>query len=274
MNFIVMSILLLVLLVCVLALILKTLYQELGVVDQPNKLNQKHQYLPQSPELLLLVFAVSGLVVVYFFHVDFLVADWIYQHTQWFYKKSFIANDLLHKLPKMCLMAVYLYLLIKLINKFRVSGRSQEVFDMSIMLLAIILSVSVVTLLKRFLEVDCPWDLLAYGGDKPFFPLFNYNPAYLPSANCFPASHASVGFSWIAVYFYLSVNNHPLKYKALLAALVMGGLFGITQQLRGAHFISHDLTSLLICLVTSMSVYAIAYPSKESIRCAKPVIES
>ena len=274
MNFIVMSLLLLVLLVCVLALILKTLYQELGVVDMPNKQNQKHQYSPQSPELLLVVFAVSGLIVVYYFHVDFMLADWIYQHTQWFYKKSFIANDLLHKIPKMCLMAVYLYLLIKLVAKFRESGRSQAVFDMSMMLLAIILSVSVVTLLKRFLEVDCPWDLLAYGGDKPFFPLFNYNPAYLPSANCFPASHASVGFSWIAVYFYLSVNNHPLKYKALFAALVMGGLFGVTQQLRGAHFISHDLTSLLICLITSMSVYSIAYRSKESMRCATPVIES
>ncbi|MCY1448479.1 hypothetical protein D9M71_651480 [compost metagenome] len=36
------------------------------------------------------------------------------------------------------------------------------------------------------------------------------------------------------------------RWPALAAALAVGAAFGIAQQLRGAHFLSHDLWSLAI----------------------------
>jgi len=241
-------------------LIIRVLIYE--AVRKDEACNKRYHYRPQIVELMLAFLCVVGLIVVYYFQFDFKIADWIYAQTDWVMKKSVIANDVLHKAAKVCLIVIYLYLLFKSVKGMRQSGNTQKGYDLAVLLMSIGLSVSIVSLLKRLLDVDCPWDLIVYGGDKPFFPLFDYNPSYLPSANCFPSSHASVGFSWIAVYFYMTVTEHPHKYKALLAALVMGLLFGVTQQLRGAHFLSHDITSLLICLITTMAVYSLAYSSR------------
>ena len=138
----------------------------------------------------------------------------------------------------------------------------EKLYDLFILLLTIILSVALVSLLKRFFEADCPWDLLRYGGEKPFYSLFEYPENMLPSKHCFPASHASVSFSWIALFFYLKVKNYQHKFKVLIAVVFMGLSFGLAQQIRGAHFLSHDIWSLIICLISAIVIYSIAYRKK------------
>jgi membrane-associated PAP2 superfamily phosphatase len=38
----------------------------------------------------------------------------------------------------------------------------------------------------------------------------------------------------------------------------IGPLYGLTQQLRGAHFLSHDLVSIALCWFVSYAVFAFA----------------
>ena len=104
---------------------------------------------------------------------------------------------------------------------------------------------------------------IRYGGDKPFFSIFDYPELLKPSSHCFPASHASVGFTWIAVFFYFQVKNRLHKNKVLFVVLLLGFSFGAAQQIRGAHFISHDIWSLIICLSTSIFIYSIAYKGEK-----------
>jgi membrane-associated PAP2 superfamily phosphatase len=42
---------------------------------------------------------------------------------------------------------------------------------------------------------------------------------------------------------------------ALIGVLAIGSLFSIAQQSRGAHFISHDLTSALIAWLICLALY-------------------
>lgn len=52
--------------------------------------------------------------------------------------------------------------------------------------------------------MECPWDLTRYGGDLPFVGLLERRPADMPDTACFPAGHASAGYAWLALYFFLA----------------------------------------------------------------------
>ncbi|WP_162846903.1 phosphatase PAP2 family protein [Marinicella litoralis] len=216
-------------------------------------------YQNHKAELLLLIIGIYVLITVYWFELDFKIADLIYGQFQWSLKQSFVFEGLLHKFARMLLITIYLGLIYQLIKTILSASDPSMVYHLLILVLAIGSSVLIVTLSKRLLNVDCPWDLIRYGGDKPYFPMFGYDSKYLPSAHCFPASHASVGFSWMALYFYLKVTNNQLKFRVLGMVVFLGFIFGGAQQLRGAHFISHDLWSFLICLTNCMFIYHLAY---------------
>lgn len=101
----------------------------------------------------------------------------------------------------------------------------------------------VVGLLKNVTNVDCPWDLSGYGGTRPYVSLFADRPDHLPHAACFPGAHASSGFALFALYFALRERSRAAGLLGLAIAIVVGTAFAIAQEARGAHFLSHDLTS-------------------------------
>lgn len=105
---------------------------------------------------------------------------------------------------------------------------------------------ALVLLGKRTTGVDCPWDLQPFGGDLPYTPLLQQLFSGGAGA-CFPAGHASAGYAWLALHFAAATAAPRWRYPLLAVALGLGGIFGITQQLRGAHFLSHDLWSLTLC---------------------------
>lgn len=115
------------------------------------------------------------------------------------------------------------------------------------LLLSLTLSLAGVALLKQLLPMQCPWDLPAFGGSQPFTPLFSSWPAEQAKIACFPAGHASVGFAWLALYFFCQQLYPALARPALWLAVVLGLVLGFTQQLRGAHFFSHDIASAAWC---------------------------
>jgi len=123
------------------------------------------------------------------------------------------------------------------------------------LLLATLLSTAAVGLLKRWTNVDCPWDLLRYGGDRTYYSLFMHRPSILGQARCFPAGHASAGYAWTALYFFLLSTRPGWRWWGLGFALGLGALFGVTQQLRGAHFLSHDVCTLMVCWLIALALY-------------------
>lgn len=121
--------------------------------------------------------------------------------------------------------------------------------------LAIVLCVTLVGGLKTLTNVDCPWDLIGFGGHQPYVLLFADRPDYLPSARCFPGAHSSAGFALVCFYFVLR-DPHPRAARwALGIALATGIAFSIGQEARGAHFLSHDLTSAALVWFMQLALY-------------------
>jgi membrane-associated PAP2 superfamily phosphatase len=121
---------------------------------------------------------------------------------------------------------------------------------------ALALSIGLVSGLKAITNVDCPWDLAEFGGDRPYVGLFADRPDSLPPAQCFPGAHASAGFALVFGYFLLRDRSRARAAWALSGAIAMGVMFSLCQESRGAHFLSHDLAAAAIVWFTQLLLYA------------------
>jgi membrane-associated PAP2 superfamily phosphatase len=125
----------------------------------------------------------------------------------------------------------------------------------SFVVLAILLSTGISGILKHVTNVDCPWSLAGFGGDRPYVPLFGDRPDALPQAACFPGAHSSSGFALICFYFLLRNRSRRSAAAALAAGIAAGALFAFGQEARGAHFFSHDLTSAVLVWYVQLGLY-------------------
>jgi len=134
--------------------------------------------------------------------------------------------------------------------------------------LALALCPAVVDLLKLATNMDCPRDLAGFGGSRPYVHLFEDRPDGLPRAACFPGSHSSTGFALMAFYFVWQATRPQLARTALAGALLLGFVFSFGQQARGAHFLSHDLTSAALdwYLLLGLSCLLLKSPRAEASR--------
>ena len=123
-------------------------------------------------------------------------------------------------------------------------------------LLAMLLATLIVGGLKAVTNVDCPWDLAGFGGHNPYVMLFADRPDVLRRAQCFPGAHASSGFALCCFYFVFRDRSRGLASWMLAVAITVGIAFSIGQEARGAHFISHDLTSAAIVWFVQLGLYA------------------
>jgi membrane-associated PAP2 superfamily phosphatase len=126
-------------------------------------------------------------------------------------------------------------------------------------LLATATTVALAGLLKAISNVDCPWDLQLFGGHYPYIPLFADRPGALRHAACFPAAHAASGYALLALYFIAKEYSQRAGHCALALGLTCGLVFGIAQQARGAHFVSHDLCSAILAWLSSLTWYALGF---------------
>ena len=114
-----------------------------------------------------------------------------------------------------------------------------------------------VTLIKGFSQTNCPWDLQAFGGLAPYVSHWNLWFGDGSGGHCFPAGHASTGFAFMAAYFGLRQNNAPGAMLWLVLAIGVGFILGFSQQMRGAHFMSHTLWTAWLCWTVGWMSYAL-----------------
>ncbi|WP_425913033.1 phosphatase PAP2 family protein [Pseudomonas sp. GWSMS-1] len=195
---------------------------------------------------LLLLLDPSGL--------DFAIERLFYQPGQGFIgKHSFWLEDILHDRAKQLVivfgvLAIIGFVISLLPTRFRVWRRS-----LGFLVLALGISTSVVTPLKALTAVHCPWSLSEFGGTETFTPLLSERAATESPGRCWPGGHASSGFSLLALFFLLRDKRPRSARVALVFALGLGALFSLGRMMQGAHFLSHNLWTLLfdwtICLL-------------------------
>ncbi|HHA2747711.1 TPA: phosphatase PAP2 family protein [Stenotrophomonas maltophilia] len=190
-------------------------------------------------------------------HGDQLIAGWIYRWEghQWALKDSWLTEQLVHKVGRnLSIGAGLAVLAAAIVSEWvpRVSAWRRPMFRL---FLSVALSTIIVSLVKKVSGMDCPWDLSAFGGSRELFGFFDARPAGYRASGCFPAGHASAGYSWLALYFFALEVKPRLRYAALGLGAGLGLVFGISQQLRGAHFLSHDLWTAAICWFVALLLY-------------------
>jgi membrane-associated PAP2 superfamily phosphatase len=189
---------------------------------------------------------------------DFTVASVLYevQGNSWLLKHHWLTEQVLHRHLRTLNEIVVLSLLgYWLWRRFVFKDNSKKLQALGLLLLSLLLSFVTVAVIKRLVPMECPWDLNQFGGHSAFWGLFATRPDHITATQCFPAGHASIGFAWLALFYYW----REMKPQQALFGLMIGGcaglLLGFVQQLRGAHFISHDIATAAICWLIATVLY-------------------
>ena len=122
--------------------------------------------------------------------------------------------------------------------------------------LALVLAPGAVGILKAASGRYCPYHLAEYGGFAPHLGLFDAPAPGLAAGHCFPSGHASAGFCLLAFYFAgRALGNRRLALAGLWGGLAAGTAFGMARVAQGAHFLSHNLWSALVCWLVIFALY-------------------
>jgi len=197
-------------------------------------------------------------------HGDLWLADRLYalEGGQWALRHAWATQQLIHLLGREVSTAAWLAVFAAWLVACTRSGWAPLRRPLLYLLLAIALSNLLVSWLKTWSNVDCPWDLARYGGSRAYVGLFEWRPAGMGQAQCFPAGHASGGYAWLATYFFLLAVKPQWRGWGLALGIGAGLVFGISQQLRGAHFLSHDLAAIAICWTCAVALQCMFWPAE------------
>ncbi|MBI2496438.1 MAG: phosphatase PAP2 family protein [Opitutae bacterium] len=100
---------------------------------------------------------------------------------------------------------------------------------------------------KSLTNVFCPSEIRRYGGDVAYAKLCEPFPADdrpERKGGCFPAGHASGGFALMGLLALRA--SRRWRYGAIALGLGLGWWMGLYQMLKGAHYLSHTLTTMFV----------------------------
>lgn len=196
--------------------------------------------------------------------IDAVLADKIYawEGGTWTLKRAWVTETLIHQTGKYLSLTMALIVILAVIATYITPRLLKYQRELLFLLCAAAGSSGLISILKDITHVSCPWDFTRYGGELPYASVFT-QIIHLSGDGCFPAGHASGGYAWLAFYFLGLHMQSKWRWVGLGFALGVGAIFGASQQLRGAHFITHDLWTLGICWFFSLFMYKLMLLGKK-----------
>lgn len=173
-------------------------------------------------------------------------------------RHHWLLQTVLHDAAAAVLKLMFVVLGLNVLWPLPVIGAMPRVLRLRWWLLTLLCALSV-SLLKRHSLVSCPWSLAEFGGSARW--LAHGTLAAWRGAGdggpggCFPAGHVSNAFALVGGALALRPVSARAARVWLIAVCVLGALLGLTQLLRGAHFLSHSLWTAWICWTLSIAVW-------------------
>lgn len=173
-------------------------------------------------------------------------------HHIWSYNHNWLASNVIHHGGQLVVKFIALGMLLFAISTLFIKKLKIYRKASWYVVLASFTGAAIIGELKNITHIYSPWDLLVFDGKYPHIRLFDTVVSSAPVGHAFPAGHAGGGFALLSFYFLYREKEHSYRYYFLVVALCIGLIFGIEQDIRGAHMPSHDLFSFAICWLACM----------------------
>lgn len=195
---------------------------------------------------VLVAVAIAWWLQISNWDVIWLRLFWDEQTQSWPYRDHWLASGILHERGRQFTQWLAILLLLVWVGaSWRLTKTLRWV--LTYVVVASACSSLLIAGLKDVTHLPCAWDITLFGGKVPHLTMLDmFNPAW-PRGSCFPAGHASGGYIWLSLFFAVRAYSGRVRYWALLPGILLGLVFGLTQQIRGAHFPSHDLVTFALC---------------------------
>lgn len=168
---------------------------------------------------------------------------------------SYWLENILHERAKQVLIALALLAVIGFGTSLFVEGFAKWRRPLGYIVLTLGLCTGLVSPLKEATAIHCPWSLSDFGGMETYSTLLGPRATTDSPGKCWPGGHASAGFSLLCLFFALRDKRPRAARYALALALGLGSLFSLGRMMQGAHFLSHNLWTLLIDWVVCLATY-------------------
>lgn len=208
---------------------------------------------------------LAGTMAVFqFTNLDIAIQDHCYdfsQHRWRIEKQDTLLRILFYTGPKVAIASGAGLLLVWLLIPAQWRPKSWRAFELPwpklrlwFVLLCLAIIPATVGLMKRRSDLYCPWSIDRYGGDRPHLHFFDPLPADYPPdcGRCFPAGHASGGFALLGLGYLASSQRG--RWFGFAIGLTAGWCMGIYQMVKGAHFLSHTVVTMLIALAIAQGL--------------------
>jgi membrane-associated PAP2 superfamily phosphatase len=162
------------------------------------------------------------------------------------WKNSFLLDDIIHEGGRALAKRMFFITLIFYIASLWITSLHRWNKTFLYVALTALLSTTMISTLKQLTTLPCPDSLITFGGTREWISFWQLLSPSLPGEQCFPAGHSSGGYAWLCMAFAFPFASRRF-YLLLIPGMVLGLTYGIAQQFRGMHFLSHDLMTISIC---------------------------
>ncbi|WP_259650935.1 phosphatase PAP2 family protein [Shewanella colwelliana] len=237
-----------------------TLARDLTMHSIPTN---SHQLNFRNHLLLPAVLFVLVIALIERFHVDMALGQWLFHleggSENWPLRGHWLTETVIHQGGRYFVILLGLVIIGLMVASIKKVNLRPYRKGLLFLFISVLSSVTIVRLGKSLTHLDCPWHLKIFGGSADYYSLFSGKMAADSPGQCFPAGHSSSGYAWVALYFFALAYAQKYRWIGLGIGLAIGMMFGIAQQLRGAHFLSHDVWSLGISWFTAAGFYIVIF---------------
>lgn len=193
--------------------------------------------------------------IIIFFGLNSSVDVWVQNHFYNFQTHQWIIvrgerpwlDFILYDGIKKFLIVCYSLLLIGLIVGYKLRWIRRYRREIIIMVLSGIFVPMTIVALKTATNVPCPRDWQMYGGEYPHVGVFDSYPkdfCQQSRIRCWPAGHASFGFSLLALIAISRTKRQ--QWIAFSLSMTTAWSMGLYKILKGDHFFSHTLIAMVM----------------------------